>query len=170
MENSNGLYCHRKKAFFLLLCYNFLWHFKIHSPKNATCSASWYLVWPNVTCDVISRTGLSGRTIIISTIIFWRVFKKKLFYYVGGRVKSKTMMLSTDLNNSSCHHWKTVDRKADGHFEWKPFVSSNQERFIKCRSSTTVNTWENVKKISKLPEWNAFVEVNYSCLVTMLKQ
>ena len=59
-ENSNGSNCNRTKAF-LLLCYNFLWHFKIHSPKNATCSASWYLVWPNVTCDVISRTGLSGR-------------------------------------------------------------------------------------------------------------
>ena len=58
-ENSNGLNWNRNKAF-LLLCYNFLWNFKIHSPKNATC-ASWYLVLANVTCDVISRTGLSGR-------------------------------------------------------------------------------------------------------------
>ena len=31
---------------------------------------------------------------------------------VGG-VKSKTLVLSADLNNSSCYHWKTVDRKAD---------------------------------------------------------
>ena len=55
--------CNRNKAY-LLLCYNFLWHFKIHSPENATC-ASWYLVWPNVTCDVISRTGLSGRVMCV---------------------------------------------------------------------------------------------------------
>ena len=32
------------------------------------------------------------------------VFKKKLFYYVGRRVKSKTLVLSVDLNDSSCHH------------------------------------------------------------------
>ena len=31
-------------------------------------------------------------------------FKKKLFYYVGRRVKSKTLVLSVDLNDSSCHH------------------------------------------------------------------
>ena len=31
-------------------------------------------------------------------------FTKKLFYYVCGRVKSKTLVLSVDLNNSSCHH------------------------------------------------------------------
>ena len=31
-------------------------------------------------------------------------FKKKLFYYVYGRVNIKTLVLSVDLNNSSCHH------------------------------------------------------------------
>ena len=55
-------------------------------------------------------------------------FKKKRFYCVDRRVKSKTLVLSVDLNNSSCHHWKAVDRKVDGHFEWKPFVSSNLGR------------------------------------------
>ena len=131
-ENSNGLNCNRNKAF-LLLCYNFLWHFKIQSPKNATCAS--YLV-----------QGFRDGQSLSPPKYFDGFFKKKLFYYVGGRLKSKTLVLSTDLNNSSCHHWKTVDRKADGHFEWKPFVSSNKERFIKCRSSTTVNTWENEKK------------------------
>ena len=89
---------------------------------------------------------------------------------VGGWKAKLSLVLWVDLNNSSCHHWKTVDGKADGHFERKPFVGLNQGRFIKWRSSTMVNTWENEKKVSKLPEWKAFVEVNYSCLVTVFKQ
>ena len=152
---------------FVIIFYDIL-RYTVPKTRRAVLLDIWFDLMSLVTSYLVQ--GFQDGQSLSPPKCFEGFFKKKLFYHVGGRVKSKTLMLSTDLNNSSCHHWKTVDRKADGHFEWKPFVSSNQERFIKCRSSTTVNTWENVKKISKLPEWNAFVEVNYSCLVTMLKQ
>ena len=152
---------------FVIIFYDIL-RYTVPKTRRAVLLDIWFDLMSLVTSYLV--LGLQDGQSLSPPKYFEGFFKKKLFYYVGGRVKSKTLMFSTDLNNSSCHHWKTVDRKADGHFEWKPFVSSNQERFIKCRSSTTVNTWENVKTISKLPEWNAFVEVNYSCLVTMLKQ
>ena len=104
----------------------------------------WFDLMPLLTSYLIQsfRDGIS----LSPRKCFEGFFKKKLFYYVGRRVKSKTLVLSADLNNSSRHHWKTVDRKADGYFEWKPFVCSNQGPFIKWRSSTTVNTWKNEKK------------------------
>ena len=103
----------------------------------------WFDLMPLLTSYLIQ--SFRDRQSLSPPKCFEGFFKKKLFYHFGGRVKSKTLMLSTDLNNSSCHHWKTVDRKADGHFEWKPFVSSNQGRFIKWRTSTIgeyMGKWE----------------------------
>ena len=100
-------------------------------------------------------------------------FKKKLFYCFGRGVKSKTLVLSADLNNSSWHRWKTVDRKADGHFEWKPFVSSNQGRFIKWLSSATgeyTGKWEKKsnhwKRVTPTRGWGRGYSQNFRILGT----
>ena len=159
------------KLFFLFFCFVTIFYdilrYTVPKTRRAVLLDIWFDLMSLVTSYLVQ--GFRDGQSLSPPKYFEGFLKKKRFYYVGRRVKSKTLVLSVDLNNSSCHHWKTVDRKADGHFEWKP-SSSNRGRFIKWRSSTMVNTWENEKKISKLPEWKAFVEVNYSCLVTMFKQ
>ena len=111
-----------------------------HVPLNI-----WFDLMPLVTSYLVQgfRDGRS-----LSPPKYLKGFLKRKFSTtsVGGWKAKLSLVLWVDLNNSSCHHWKTVDRKADGHFEWKPFVSLNLRRFIKWRSSTMVNTWESEKK------------------------
>ena len=143
-ENSNGLNCNRNKAF-LLLCYNFLWHFKIHSSKNATCAFE-YLAWPNGTCDVISRTGLSGRTIIISTKIFWRVKETFLLRRSEGEKE----------NSHWCYgliwitHLATIERpwieKLTGILSGSPLSARIKDGLSNGGPQLLVNTWENEKR------------------------
>ena len=71
-------------------------------------------------------------------------------------------------------HLATIERpwieKLTGILSGNPLPARTKDGLSNDRSSTTVNTWENERKISKLLEQKAFVEVNHSCLVTMFKQ
>ena len=145
MENSNGLNCNRNKAF-LLLCYNFLWHFKIHSPKNATCAFE-YLPWPNPLVTSYLVQGFRDGQSLSPPKYFEGVFKKKLFYHVCGRVKSKTLW---------CYgliwitHLATIERpwieKLTGILSGSPLSARIKDGLSNGGPQLLVNTWENEKR------------------------
>ena len=104
----------------------------------------WFDLMPLVTSYLVQsfRDGQS----LFPPKCFEGYFKKKLSTTSVERWKSKLWCYQLIWITHLATIERPWSRKDDGHFEWKPFVCSSQGRFIKWRSSTTVNTWENEEK------------------------
>ena len=86
---------------FVIIFYDIL-RYTVPKTRRAVLLDIWFDLMSLVTSYLV--LGLQDGQSLSPPKYFEGFFKKKLFYYVGGRVKSKTLMFSTDLNNSSCHH------------------------------------------------------------------
>ena len=86
---------------FVIIFYDIL-RYTVPKTRRAVLLDIWFDLMSLVTSYLVQ--DLQDGQSLSPPKYFEGFFKKKLFYYVGGRVKSKTLMFSTDLNNSSCHH------------------------------------------------------------------
>ena len=87
---------------FVIIFYDIL-RYTVPKTRRAVLLDIWFDLMSLVTSYLVQGRLQDGQS-LSPPKYFEGFFKKKLFYYVGGRVKSKTLMFSTDLNNSSCHH------------------------------------------------------------------
>ena len=94
------------KLLFLFLCFVTFFYdilrYTVPKTQRAVLLDIWFDLMSLATSYLVQ--GFRDGQSLSPPKYFEGFFKKKLFYYVGRRVKSKTLVLSVDLNNSSCHH------------------------------------------------------------------